>query len=67
LREDIRLGKQAIEAGVETPMPPCPWQTSHCERVLELITTDRRCGGCTLGQRLLGLAKERQLSASRAI
>ena len=56
-REDIRLGKDVIETGIETPIPPCPWQTSHCERVLELITSDR-CQDCPVRWRLLGISEE---------
>jgi len=66
-REDIRLGKEAIEAGIETPVPPCPWQTTYCEKVLELITSDRRCQDCSVGQRLLGITREEQLTASNPI
>ena len=66
-RQDIRLGKETIEAGVETPVPPCPWQTTHCEKVLELITSDPRCRDCSVGQRLLGIAKEEQLTPSNPI
>jgi len=56
-REDIRLGKEAIGAGIETPIPPCPWQTSHCEKVLELIASDR-CQDCPVRWRLLGISEE---------
>jgi len=56
-REDIRLGKEAIETGIETPIPPCPWQTSHCEKVLELIASDR-CQDCPVRWRLLGISEE---------
>ena len=56
-REDIRLGKDVIETGIETPIPPCPWQTSHCEKVLELIASDR-CQDCTVRWRLLGITEE---------
>ena len=66
-REDIRLGKETIEAGIETPVPPCPWQTSYCEKVLGLITSVPRCRDCTVGQRLLGIAREEQLTASNPI
>ncbi|MGB6896540.1 MAG: HNH endonuclease [Dehalococcoidia bacterium] len=66
-REDICLGREAIEAGVETPVPPCPWQTTYCEKVLELITSVPRCRDCSVGQRLLGIAKQEQLTASNPI
>jgi len=66
-RQDIHLGKESIEAGIETPIPPCPWQTAYCEKVLELITSVSRCRDCTVGQRLLGIAKEEQLTASNPI
>ena len=66
-RQDIWLGKEAIEAGIETPIPPCPWRASYCEKVLELITSVPRCRDCTVGQRLLGIAKEEQLTASNPI
>jgi len=66
-REDIRLGKETIQTGIETPIPPCPWQTSHCEKVLELVTSVSRCRDCTVGQQLLGIAKEEQLTASNPI
>jgi hypothetical protein len=66
-REDIRLGKETIEAGIETPVPPCPWQTTYCEKVLELITSVPRCRDCTVGQRLLGIAKEEQLAVPNPI
>jgi len=52
---------------METPVAACPWQTSDCQKVLELITSDRRCGDCSVGQRLLGIAKEEQLTASNPI
>ena len=66
-REDIRLGKEAVEAGIETAIPPCPWQTTHCQKVLELITSVSRCRDCSVGQQLLGIAKEEQLTASNPI
>jgi hypothetical protein len=66
-RQDICLGREAIEAGVETPVLSCPWQTTHCEKVLELITSVPRCRECSVGQRLLGMAKEEQLTASNPI
>jgi hypothetical protein len=66
-REDIRLGKEAIEVGVETPIPPCPWQTTHCEKVLELINSLPRCRDCSVGQRLQGKRREEQLTASNPI
>ena len=66
-REDIHLGKEAIEAGVETAVPSCPWQTTYCEKVLELITSVPRCRDCHVGQQLLGIAKEEQLTASNPI
>jgi len=66
-REDIRLGKEAVEAGIEAPVPSCAWQTTHCEKVLELLTSNWRCRDCTVGQRLLGTAKEEQLTASNPI
>jgi len=66
-REDIRLGKEAIGAGIETPIPPCPWQTSHCQKVLALLTSNWRCRDCSVGQRLLGIAREEQLTASNLI
>jgi len=66
-REDIRLGKETVEAGIETPVPSCPWQTTYCEKVLELITSVPRCRDCSVGQRLLGIAKEEQLAVSNPI
>jgi hypothetical protein len=66
-REDIRLGKEAIGAGIETPIPPCPWQTSHCQKVLALLTSNWRCRDCSVGQRLLGIARQEQLSASNPV
>jgi len=66
-RQDIHLGKESIEAGIETPVPPCPWQTTYCEKVLEFITSVSRCRDCTVGQQLLGIAKEEQLTASNPI
>jgi hypothetical protein len=66
-REDICLGREAIEAGVESPVSSCPWQTAYCEKVLGLITSVSRCRDCTVGQRLLGIAKEEQLTASNPI
>ena len=66
-REDIRLGKETVETGIETPIPSCPWQTTHCEKVLELITSVSRCRDCTVGQRLLGITREEQLTASNPI
>ena len=56
------LGKDVIEAGIETPIPSCPWQTSHCEKVLELVASDRRCQDCPVRWRLLGISE--QLTAS---
>ena len=66
-RQDIRLGSEAIEAGIETPVPSCPWQTTYCEKVLTLITSVSRCRDCTVGQRLQGTAREEQLTASNPI
>jgi hypothetical protein len=66
-REDIRLGKETIGAGIETPIPSCPWQTTYCEKVLQLITSVSRCRDCSVGQRLLGIAREEQLAASNPI
>ena len=66
-REDIRLGSEAIQAGIETPIPSCPWQTSHCEKVLELLTSLSRCRDCSVGQRLLGITREEHLTASTPI
>jgi hypothetical protein len=66
-REDIRLGKEAIGAGIETPIPSCPWQTTYCEKVLQLITSVSRCRDCSVGQRLLGIAREEQLTASKPV
>lgn len=66
-REDIRLGKETVEAGIEAPIPPCPWQTTYCEKVLELITSVPRCRDCTVGQQLLGIAKEEQLTATHPV
>ena len=57
-RQDIHLGKEVIEAGTETPIPPCPWQTTHCEKVLELIASDRRCQDCPVRWRLMGISEE---------
>jgi hypothetical protein len=66
-RDDIRLGKEAVEAGMETPIPSCPWQTTHCQKVLQLITSVSRCRDCSVGQRLLGIAREEQLAASNLV
>lgn len=66
-RQDIHLGKETIETGIETPIPSCPWRTSHCEKVLELIASHPRCRDCPVGQQLLGIAKEEQLTASSLI
>lgn len=66
-REDIRLGSDAIEAGIETPVRYCPWQTTHCEKVLQLLTSVSRCRDCTVGQRLQGITREEQLTASNIV
>lgn len=63
-RQDIHSGRQAIEAGIKTPLPTCPWQTTYCQKVLELIASDRRCRDCPVGQRLLRLSEENQVATA---